>query len=181
MKHLILIAVLFLSTTITDAQKHITKTGHVKFYSHTPIEDIEAINRQAVGILDTETGSMEFKLLIRSFEFEKALMQEHFNENYMESDEFPKSSFEGIIQNLQDIDFNTPGTYSVTVAGKLTIHGVTKDIKVNGDIEVTQNEIKTTSIFKVKPSDYNISIPDVTRKKIAQELEVTVNADYTRK
>ncbi|MBN1950709.1 MAG: YceI family protein [Bacteroidales bacterium] len=180
MKTIIFAAILILSTSFASAKQYITKTGQVKFYSHTPIEDIEAINRQAVGILDTESGSMQFKLLIRSFEFEKALMQEHFNENFMESDQYPKSSFEGSIMNPEEIDFEVPGTYVADVSGNLTIHGVTKAIRVKGSITVTKDELITKSTFKVNPTDYNISIPEVTRKKIANEIEVTVDATYTR-
>ncbi|MBN2350133.1 MAG: YceI family protein [Bacteroidales bacterium] len=163
-----------------SAQKLISKNGHIRFYSHTPVEDIEANNFQVVSILDPETGSVQFTLLIKSFEFQKKLMQEHFNENYMESDEYPKASFTGQINNLSEINFEKDGNYSAKVSGDLTIHGVTKKINTPGTIIVSKDKVTATAVLIVLPEDYNITIPDVVKEKIAKEVEVTIDVSYNK-
>jgi len=161
------------------SQKLVSRNGHIWFYSHTPIEDIEAHNRQVVSILEPATGDIAFNLLIRSFEFRKALMQEHFNENFMESDKYPKSTFEGKITNLDKIDFKKDGTYTAEVAGNLTIHNVTRPLKVTGTIEVRGNLVTARAKFIATPQEYNITIPAVVEKNIAKEIEVTVEMPYS--
>src|ERR1035437_9699574 len=111
MKRLFLL-VFFLNIVIAlNAQKYMTKNGFIGFYSHTPMEDIKADNNQVVGALDISTGEMVFQALIKSFHFDRALMEEQFNENYMESDKFPKSVFKGKITNLSSVDFSKNGNY----------------------------------------------------------------------
>jgi len=161
------------------SQKLVSRNGHIWFYSHTPIEDIEAHNRQVVSILDPSTGDIAFNLLIRSFEFRKALMQEHFNENFMESDKYPKSTFEGKITNLDKIDFKMDGTYTAEVAGNLTVHNVTRPLKVTGTIEVRGSLVTARAKFIATPQEYNITIPAVVEKNIAKEIEVTVDMPYS--
>ncbi len=161
-----------------DGAKYFTKEGHISFHSETKIETIEAENYKATSILDVSTGQLEFKVLIKAFEFEKALMQEHFNENYMESDEYPKSNFKGKITNIADVDFATDGTYDVAVTGDLTIHGVTNTVETAGKIIVEGGEIKAASNFVVKPADYKINIPTVVVDNIAEEITVKVDLDY---
>ena len=179
MKHKIIFLLIFLGLAqLLSAQKLISKNGHIWFYSHTPVEDIEAHNRQVVSILDKETGGIQFQLLVKSFEFQKKLMQEHFNENYMESDEYPKASFKGNIENLPDISFTKDGEYPARVAGNLTIHGVTQNVTINGTITVKSGEVTSESKFIVSPKDYNIAIPDLVKDKIAKEIEVNVNVTY---
>jgi polyisoprenoid-binding protein YceI len=104
---------------------------------------------------------MVFQALIKSFHFDRALMEEHFNENYMESDKFPKSVFKGKISNLKNVDFSKNGTYNVTVEGDLTIHDVTNKISTQGTIEVVSGGINANSKFKIVPEDYKITIPGV--------------------
>jgi hypothetical protein len=116
------LAFLFFSA---NAQKYITKNGYIGFYSHTAMEDIKGDNNQVASVLDISNGDMVFQVLIKSFHFDRALMEEHFNENYMESDKFPKSSFKGKITNLSSVDFSKPGKYDVTVEGELNMHDVT--------------------------------------------------------
>jgi len=161
-----------------SAQKYMTKTGFVGFFSHTPVEDIKGDNNQAASVLDISNGELVFQVLIKSFHFEKALMEEHFNENYMESEKFPKSTFKGKIVNLASVDFSKPGKYDVTVEGDLNIHDVTNRISVKGEIEVLAGGINATSKFNVVPEDYKINIPGVVREKIAKNLEVSVNMKY---
>jgi hypothetical protein len=172
---LLAVSFLFLGAS---AQKYMTKTGFVGFFSHTPMEDIKGDNNQSASILDISTGELVFQLLVKSFHFDRALMEEHFNENYMESDKFPKSTFKGKITNLATVDFSKPGKYDVTVEGDLSIHDVTNKISVKGELEVTSGGINATSKFNIVPEDYKINIPGVVKEKIAKNLEVSVNMKY---
>ena len=169
---------LALSLTATAQNRYFTKTGHIDFYSHTAVEDIKADNEQVTSFLDIATGDMVFSVLNRSFQFPKPLMQEHFNENYMESEKFPKASFEGKITDLKAIDFAKPGKYPVKVAGKLTIHGVTKDIETTGNLTVDKDKITGESVFQVNPEDYGIKIPSVVRANFAESMRVAVQMNY---
>jgi polyisoprenoid-binding protein YceI len=122
---------------------------------------------------------MVFQVLIKSFHFERALMEEHFNENFIESDKFPKSIFKGKITNLSAVNFSKNGTYEVTVEGDLTIHGVTNKISTGGTIEVVTGGINASSKFKLVPEDYKITIPGVVRDKINKDFDVTVTIKYS--
>jgi hypothetical protein len=179
MKIVFLLISLLLATGFANAQRYVTRNGHVWFYSHTPLEDIEAHNNQVAGILDVASGSMQFSLLVKSFDFKVALLQEHFNENYMESDKLPKADFSGKITNLSAIDFTKNGSYPASVNGDITIHGVTKNITTSGTFVVSQGKITATSKFTVKPQDFDIAIPDVVKDKIAPEVEVNVDIAFT--
>ena len=179
MKTKILIFMLFAFAQLASAQKQIAKTGHIWFYSYTPIEVIEAHNHQVVSILDESTGDIVINLLIKSFEFKVALMQEHFNENYMESTKFPKSTFKGKITNLNNIDFKKDGTYSTEITGDITIHGVTKPITTTGTITISNGQLSANAKFKVLPKDFGIEIPKLVEEKIAKEIEITVDIPYS--
>jgi len=161
-----------------NAQKYLTKNGFIGFFSHTPMEDIKGDNNQVAAILDISTGEMVFQALVKSFHFDRALMEEHFNENYMESDKFPKSSFKGKITNLSSVNFSKNGTYDVTVEGDLTIRDVTNKITAKGTIEVITGGINANSKFNIVPEDYKINIPGVVREKINKNLEVTIAMKY---
>ena len=178
MKFKIILFFLLVFAGNTYSQRYVSKTSHVWFYSHTAMEDIEAHNRQAVSILDPQTGDIQFSLLVKSFEFKVALMQEHFNENYMESSTFPKSSFKGKITNLDQIDFKKDGSYKAIVTGDITIHGVTKAISTEGTIDIVNGKITAKAKFTISPTDYNIAIPSVVENKIAKSLEITIDAGY---
>jgi len=162
-----------------NAQKYMTRNGYIGFYSHTPLEDIKADNNQVAGVLDISTGDMVFQVLIKSFHFERALMEEHFNENYMESEKFPKATFKGKITNLSSVNFSKDGSYDVTVDGDLTIRDATNKINTKGTIEVVSGGINAISKFNISPEDYKINIPGVVRDKIAKNLEVTVAIKFT--
>jgi YceI-like domain. len=179
MKRLLLFAIFLNIILAANAQKFMTKNGFISFYSHTPMEDIKGDNNQVVGVLDISTGEMVFQALIKSFHFDRALMEEHFNENYMESDKIPKSVFKGKITNLASVDFTKNGTYNVTVDGDLTIHDVTNKISTKGTIEVVSGGINANSKFNIVPEDYKIVIPGVVRDKFDKSLEVTIAMKYT--
>ena len=178
MKKLILLSILVAIASGLHAQKYLTRTGHIGFYSHTPIEDIVADNNQVASILDVSNNELVFQALMKSFVFERALMQEHFNENYVESDKYPKATFEGKIVLPKDLDLTKKGSYNVTVEGKLSMHGVTKDVKEPGQVVVNDDDITAHSEFLVKPEDFNIEIPGVVRQKIANEITVKVDMKY---
>jgi polyisoprenoid-binding protein YceI len=161
-----------------SAQKYMTKNGFISFFSHTPMEDIKAENNQVAGVIDTSTGEIVFQVLINSFHFERALMEEHFNENYMESEKYPKASFKGKITDLKTVDFKKNGTYDVVVEGDLTIRDVTKKMSVKGTVEIITGGVNANTKFIIAPEDFNIKIPSVVREKIARTLEVTVAMKY---
>lgn len=181
MKKIIATAVLLLSVYGAHAQQYITRTGRITFFSSTPVENIEAINNEASCALDAATGELAFQVPIRSFKFEKALMQEHFNENYMESDKFPKAAFRGKVTDISGVNFGKDGVYQVHAAGSLTIHGVTREVSTPGTITVKGNTAVATAKFRVRPADFDIKIPGVVAGKIAKEIEVTVNSVLSKK
>lgn len=177
-KILVTIVFALIAATAAAQTKYITQNGHINFFSSAPIEDITADNNAVGSIIDPATGEVVFTLSMTGFEFEKKLMQQHFNENYVESDKFPKSTFKGLITNNDKVNYSQPGTYSVNVKGDLTIHGVTKTIQTPGTIEVTGDGLKASSKFIVKPADFDIKIPGIMRNKIAEEIQVTVDMEY---
>ncbi len=178
MKRLIILSLLTMLALSAGAQKYMTKNGFISFFSHTPMEDIKAENYQVAGVIDASTGELVFQVLIKSFHFEKTLMEEHFNENYMESDKFPKAGFKGKISDLKAVDFKKNGTYEVLVEGDLTIRDVTKKMSVKGTVEVVTGGLNANTKFIIAPEDFNIKIPAVVREKIAKTLEVTVAMKY---
>ena len=115
---------------------------------------------------------------MKAFEFEKALLQEHFNENYVESDKFPKANFKGTITNFSDVKWTVDGEYPVTATGKFTLHGVTKDVTSKGKITVKAGAISATSTFNILISDYNITIPSVVKDKINNSVKIDVTSNY---
>lgn len=175
MKKIILAALVFTGVQ-AGAQKYMTKTGTVDFLSKAPMETIEGINRASACLLDAKTGKVDFIIQIKSFVFKQQLLQEHFNENYMESDKFPKSTFAGTITNLNAINFAKDGEYKADVAGKLMIHGVTKDVKQSGKIIVKGNQASLVCAFNILLADYNVAIPGAVKDKISKEVKINVNA-----
>lgn len=176
LKNLTLTTALLLFTTFLQAQgKYFTKTGNVAFYSTAPLEDIEAKTNTAAAILDTKTGLLRFSVLMKSFEFDKALMQEHFNEHYVESDKFPKAEFKGTVVNNSEINYSKPGVYTAKVKGTLTMHGVTKDVETNGTVKADTDNLKTTATFTVQLSEYGIKIPKLVNDKISNKVKIVID------
>ena len=171
-----LICLLGLYLPHTQAQLFFSKDGRIAFESSTPIENIEAVNQKATCILDTQSGKLEWALLVKAFQFDKALMQVHFNENYMDSKTYPKSIFKGRIVNLDDIDFNKEGSIPVTVEGDLSIHGVTQKIRTEGNLILGDSKIIAEASFDIEPEDYEIKIPAVVRNNIAKVVTISVKA-----
>lgn len=183
MKNLIFSVFLLASVGSLHAQTYMTRTGKILFNatsSKSP-EKIEAVNNEVASILNGKTGDFVFQLPVKSFKFERELMQQHFNENYMESDKFPKSDFKGKVSDLSGVNLAKDGTYNVTVAGKLTIHGVSKEVSVPGTITVKGKEATAKAKFNVKLADYNIAVPDVVADKVAKDAVLSVEAALGQK
>lgn len=172
------LTICLLSTFSMQAQKYMTRNGHVWFFSHTPVEDIEAHNYQVTSVLDAAKGEMVFQALMKGFQFEKALMQEHFNEKYVNSDKFPKTTFKGKITNLDQVDFGKDGTYEVTVKGELTIHGVTKPVETTGTITIDNAIISAAASFPITVADHDIRIPALVEENISKIVQAHVEMKY---
>jgi len=156
----------------------ITKDSETSFFSSAPLEDIEAINKQTTAALDIAKGEIVVKMLIKHFEFEKKLMQEHFNENYMESEKYPSAVFKGKFTSAEPIDVNSDGEYEVDVVGEMTIHGVTKPLNCKATIAIKDKKVAANTKFTVKTKDFDIKIPKLVVKNIAEEIEITSNLNF---
>ncbi|MCB9265570.1 MAG: YceI family protein [Lewinellaceae bacterium] len=170
----VLVAAALMMGPTLQAQKYFTREGKVSFFSDAPVEKIEAHNSKATAVLDATTGEMEFAVLIKAFQFEKALMQEHFNENYMESSKYPKAFFKGEVPDMGEVNLGKDGEYPVKVKGNLTIHGVTREVEAPGKFIVKDRAISAVSSFTVLVADYDIEIPAVVRDNIAREVRIEV-------
>lgn len=171
----ILFTCLFLTTFTNGQDKFLTKSGSISFFSKMSIENIEAKNNQVLSIVDAANGQMAIAILMKSFLFEKALMQEHFNENYVESDKYPKATFKGTI-----LDFDAIKTSEIKTAikGNLTIHGKTKEITINAIAKKTAEAIIMTGNFEIDLADFGIEIPSVVKNNIAKKIKVSFNFNH---
>ncbi len=156
------------------AQNFGSKNSKVSFFSSTPVEDIKAVSNSLTSIVITKTQEIAFQVPIKSFQFAKGLMQEHFNENYMESDKYPYAKFKGTIQ--QPIDTSKDGEYTVTASGVLTVHGISKQRTIPGKIFVQKGKMRLISSFDVACADHNIKIPTIIIRKVAEIIKVNVDA-----
>lgn len=147
-----------------------TSTGEVSFYSDTPLETIEAVNKKTGIIINATTRELAVQLKITDFIFPNRLMQEHFNENYLESEKYPNASFKGKIK--EQIDLTAAGTHTVTAEGSLTMHGVTKPVVVKGTILSQGSDLKLDFKFQVRTEDYQIEVPSLVVTKIAETIDV---------
>lgn len=180
MKKILALGILLVACFMAaKSQVYITKTGFVGFYSKTPLEDVEAENKEVYAIVDAGKKNMAFTMLMKSFVFRKKLMQEHFNENYIESDQYPKAVFTGTFTG--DVDPKKDGVYPVTVKGQLGMHGVIRSVELPATIEMKSGRLMGKAEFKIKPEDYKIKIPSIVIDKIAKEVTVTVNIDCSLK
>jgi len=178
-KLIILVALFLTGTTGAYSQLYSTRTGFIGFYSKTALEDIKGENNQVYAVIDAGKKNIAFQALLKGFIFPKELMQEHFNENYVESDKYPKTTFTGTYTG--EVPLNKDGIYNVTVKGSLTLHNVTKTIEEPATLEVKGGKLSGKSDFKLKPEDFNISIPSLVRDKIAKEVTVHIQIDCSAK
>lgn len=167
-----------LSQGLKAQTKYKTTTGNVSFFSETPIENIDAHSREVLAAVAVPDNKVAVVIPVKSFQFKNSLMQEHFNEKYMESDKYPKATFSGTIN--EKVDLNKDGVYKVSVTGKLTIHGVGKERTLDGVITVNKGNAIIVTDFLVKPADHNIEIPTLLFQKIAEEILVKVNLELKK-
>jgi hypothetical protein len=179
MKKIILIFFVACLGINSYSQIYMTKNGFIGFYSQTAFEDIKAENNQVYAVIDIAKKNIAFTLLIKGFLFPKELMQEHFNENYIESNKYPKASFVGNFTG--DADLNKPGIYTISVKGRLSLHNVSQIVETTGTLEIKDGKVTGQSQFKIKPENFNIQIPAAVRDKIAKEILVIVKAECTSK
>ena len=169
-----LLYLVFTSGFLSGQAKYLTNQGKIGFYSHTAIEDIKAENKEVAGVIDASSGEVAIIVMMTKFQFPKKLMQEHFNENYVESEKYPKAIFNGRIVNNSEVDYASEGSYSVLVEGDMAIHGTTRKVSAEGTMEVNSQGIIARTKFLLNPEDYDIRIPRVVRRNIAENLEITV-------
>jgi hypothetical protein len=188
MKKLFLALPLVLCVQVFKAQIYKAKDGatQISFFSKAPLEDIEALNKGAIVVLNTNSNDIQIRVSIQNFKFKNSLMEEHFNENYMETDKkgpndangsptYPNRNavFKGKIN--EKIDYTQDGEHKVTVTGKMELHGVTRDVTLDGTVKKTGSEIAMATKFQIKVADYNIKVPSMYVKNIAEVVDVTMN------
>lgn len=176
-KLLSLIVILLISCSLSYSQNYICRNGYIRFFSTTPMEDIEGISKESISVLNTSTNDIVFKVTITSFKFNSSLMQDHFNENYMESEKYPTSIFKGKIN--EKIDWSKDGTYNISATGTMNCHGVDKTIVEKGTLIISKGIITIKTSFKIKLEDYKIKIPEIVFNKIAESVDVSTNFIYT--
>jgi hypothetical protein len=181
MKKILFILLAATLPSIVSAQKVYTKNGNISFFSKTAMENISADNNQVTSVLNQQTGDLQFSVLIKAFHFKKALMEEHFNENYMESDKYPKAVFKGLIADISKVNFSKDGSYPVIVNGELTMHGATNKVTVPGSITIRSGGISSSANFNVKLADYRVSVPKLVKDNISETINIMVTCDYNQK
>ncbi len=170
--------VLSINSELNAQTTMITKEGKTHFYSYAPLEDIEAVNSTVTAALDLSTNEVVVKMLIKDFVFDNSLMQEHFNENYMESDQYPNAIFIGKLISENKIDPKKDGTYAVELEGEIDIHGVKKPLKTNATISISNGKLSADTKFSVMTADHKIKIPKIVIKNIAEKIDVTINLGF---
>lgn len=170
------VAIVLVSVNLATGQKYKATKGFVSFFSTTPVEDIKAVNNAVGSLLNTETGDLVFSINISDFQFEQSLMKEHFNEKYMETEKYPKARFVGKLSALRN---DVAIAQEVKATGKMTMHGVTRDIEVTGTLQKTGDAWVMKAKFPVRLKDYQIEIPKLLWEKIAEVVDVTVDLSYS--
>ncbi len=181
MKHSMIFMLMLLYVVSVNAQDVlIDKGGVAHFYSEAPVENIEATNEKAIGAYNPKDGSVAVTMFMKDFHFEKSLMEEHFNENYIESDKYPKATFKGKLDS-KGLDLSKPGTYMQTVGGELTIHGITKKLRTEVEFVVSKEEVQVNTLFKVALEDHDIEIPKIVIMNIAEVVDVDAHFNFSLK
>ncbi len=180
MKNLTLLFAIFLTISVFAQEKYLTKNGTIDFEASVPaFEEVKAKNSSVTAILNTTNGEFASLALMKGFRFKVALMEEHFNENYIDSDEYPKATMKGKIANFDISQLSGSKEYQFT--GTLTLHGKSKEITTPVTLTKDGDSIKLTSKFSVTPEEFDIEIPSVVRKKVAEGVDVSVDFDLVAK
>lgn len=174
MKKITFLTILALFALNLDAQTFKTNEGNIKFINKSSLEEFEAVNNQVTAAISSK-GKVQFRVPINSFQFEKKLMQSHFQENYMESQTFPNATFSGSVMKMDGVNLTKAGEYNVKVAGTFDMHGVSKADTLSGKLIVAKGTVKLVSSFSIKCNDYNIKIPAAVSSKVANEIKINVN------
>lgn len=174
MKYLIISILFLLASTYSYGQKFSAKSSNVRFYSSAPMEDIEATTTTSRSVVDMASGEFAFVIKVKDFKFDKSLMQEHFNENYLESEKYPEATFTGKITDWS----GSKGEHEVVANGSLKIHGISREVELKGIINYQDDKVVINSVFPIKLVDHKIKIPKAVFYNIAEEVEVTLKFDY---
>lgn len=171
------LAILLACFTPAGAQDiWMTRSAHITFFSSAPLEDIEAENKSVTCIFKPASGELAFKVLMKSFRFERAAMQDHFNTQYLHTDEFPNATFSGKLVSDAPIDPGAEASQEVTATGELTMHGVTRTVSHSGTVKTSGGKLELHAVFPVLLEDYNVKIPTNYVRNISREIEITVHA-----
>lgn len=180
MKRASLIIIILFTTIVCNAQKYFTRSGVTEFKaSEKAFEPVEAINKTTTAIFNINTREVVAQVFIASFEFKNALMQEHFNENYMESSSYPKAVFKGNIDNFSKDKLKTVSEFDLL--GTLTVRGKEKTISIKVIVKEVNKKLIVTSNFMVKPEDFNIEIPSIVQEKIAKQIQISIKYELVEK
>ena len=174
-----LIIIYLLFSTHVLAQQFYTNKGKISFFSEAPLEDISAVNENVSAIIDSQTGGFAFRVKIVDFTFPNSLMQEHFNESYLESEKYPLSTFTGVIDNFSDLDLSNE--QNLVVNGSLSMHGISKVAQMKANAKMINDELHISSNFDVALKDYDIDIPKIMIYKIAETIAVTVEIKLSKR
>jgi polyisoprenoid-binding protein YceI len=177
-KGILSLSCVFVMINCIAQEKYKTSKTQVSFFSKTPVENIEAVNKSSKGIIDFNTKAFLVKIPIKSFDFPSDLMEEHFNENYLESDKYPDATFKGTFEG--DYDLKKDGNYPVNANGDLTIHGVTQKRSIPCTLKVVKGNVTASSKFNVKLVDHKIEVPQLVFNKIAEVIEVTADLLFVK-
>jgi len=181
MKKLAFVLIMLMSLSALSQDKYFTKTGTTEFKASVDtFEPVEAVNKSTTAILNTENGNIAALLFVKAFHFEIALMEEHFNENYMDSDKFPKATFKGKIQGF-DSEKLTENPSEFTIKGILNVRGIDKEIEAIAKLSKVDEKILLEANFSVLPQDFKIGIPKIVRKKIAKKIHLNLNYELIQK
>ncbi len=175
----IIIAIILAIPAFSQQNQWICRTGETSFFSETPLENIAAVNKNVASIIDFTKGEIAVRMTMTDFKFQNHLMEEHFNENYMESEKFPTGTFKGKIQETIDVTKN--GTYDISAKGQLTMHGVSKERLIKGKLTINNGQLTLISNIDVPLKDHNIEIPTLVMAKIAEVIAVKNKFVFTLK
>lgn len=174
MIRLLIIITAIAAPMLSSAQRLMDTKAYIRFFSEAPLEDIEAINEKGLGALEISKGQVAVSMNMKDFHFEKSLMEEHFNENYIESEKYPKATFAGTIQDFDASALqNISDSLSLSVSGKMTIHGVSKDVVLPITFTQEGDELIAKTEFIIKIEEYDVEVPTLLIKNIAEEVLVT--------